>query len=106
MPSFDERGQVVFVEMMPGFPVKNPAWNSFVVDPEGPDTVEAPIAPGHETSIEGEELRVDGQPLYTAGGNLRALFSDRKNFKPFTAPATTAFASFNEAGTAVVYRGA
>ena len=36
---------------------------------------------------------------------MALLFRDRANFKPRTVPATTAVASFNEEGTAVIYRG-
>ncbi len=104
-PNFDERGQVSFVEMMPGFPLRSPAWCSFTVDADGPDTVTAPIGEGHSVSTEGNELRVDGEPVYTAGGDIRVLFTDRSKFKPFANPATTVEASFTEDGKAIIYRG-
>ena len=105
MPDFDDRGQVCFNEVMPGFPMYTTAWNSFTLDAEGPDTVTAPIGAGHTLCIEDGELRVDGEPLYTAPGSMALLFRDRANFKPRMVPATTAVAAFNEEGTAVIYRG-
>ena len=105
MPQFDARGQVVFIEMMPGFPVRNPAWASFTPDAEGSDTVTAALGEGHSISVEGDEIRVDGEPVYTAGGDIRMLFTDRSKFKPFDKPLTTAMATIGEDGKSIIYKG-
>lgn len=105
LPRFDERGQVEFVEMMPGFPLRSPAWCSFSPDAEGPDSVSASIAEGHTATVENGEIRVDGEPIYTAAGDFRLLFADRSKFKPYTAALTTSMATLSEDGRTIVYRG-
>jgi len=105
MPVFDERGQVEFQQLTPAFPVVVPSWHSFTVDAEGPDTVTAVVGEGHSISVEGDEIRVDGEPVWTAGGNIRLLFTDRSKFKPFDKPLTTAMATIGEDGKSIRYKG-
>ena len=39
-------------------------WNSFTVDPEGPDTVMAPLGEGHTAEMKDGEILVDGEKVY------------------------------------------
>ena len=61
MPEFDERGQVIMVQEVPFAPVFAARWNSFTVDPEGPDTVMAPLGEGHTAEMKDGEILVDGE---------------------------------------------
>ncbi len=106
-PEFDERGQVASFTTGP-FPIPSLMWNAFTVSENGEDTVTAQIADGHtaEVSADGAIL-VDGEPVYTAVKDMRALFGMRNAEKPnfLDRPATTAFASLSEDRRSITYRG-
>ncbi len=105
LPQFDERGQVKMMELIPGAPLYSTCWNSLTLDPEGEDTVIAPIGDDHTATIENDELRVDGLPVWTSTGSMREAMRNRATFEPFKNPAKTSFATLTDDGRAIVYRG-
>ena len=55
------------VQEVPFAPVFAARWNSFTVDPEGPDTVMAPLGEGHTAEMKDGEILVDGEKSLHAG---------------------------------------
>ena len=74
MPEFDERGQVIMVQEVPFAPVFAASWNSFTVDPEGPDTVMAPLGEGHTAEMKDGEILVDGEKVYMQANDMKTFF--------------------------------
>ena len=105
MPEFDERGQVIMVQEVPFAPVFAARWNSFTVDPEGPDTVMAPLGEGHTAEIKDGEILVDGEKVYMQANDMKTFFNDPASFVPKICPANEEVAFILDDGRAIGYKG-
>ena len=105
MPEFDERGQVIMVQEVPFAPVFAARWNSFTVDPEGPDTVMAPLGEGHTAEMKDGEILVDGEKVYMQANDMKTFFNDPASFVPKICPANEEVAFILDDGRAIGYKG-
>ena len=105
MPEFDERGQVIMVQEVPFAPVFAASWNSFTVDPEGPDTVMAPLGEGHTAEMKDGEILVDGEKVYMQANDMKTFFNDPASFVPKICPANEEVAFILDDGRAIGYKG-
>ena len=105
MPEFDERGQVIMVQEVPFAPVFAARWNSFTVDPEGPDTVMAPLGEGHTAEMKDGEILVDGEKVYMQANDMKTFFNDPAGFVPKICPANEEVAFILDDGRAIGYKG-
>ena len=105
MPEFDERGQVIMVQEVPFAPVFAARWNSFTVDPEGPDTVMAPLGEGHTAEMMDGEILVDGEKVYMQANDMKTFFNDPASFVPKICPANEEVAFILDDGRAIGYKG-
>lgn len=105
MPEFDERGQVIMVQEVPFAPVFAARWNSFTVDPEGPDTVMAPLGEGHIAEMKDGEILVDGEKVYMQANDMKTFFDDPASFVPKICPANEEVAFILDDGRAIGYKG-
>ena len=105
MPEFDERGQVIMVQEVPFAPVFAARWNSFTVDPEGPDTVMAPLGEGHTAEMKDGEILVDGEKVYMQANDMKTFFNDPASFVPKICPANGEVAFILDDGRAIGYKG-
>lgn len=105
MPEFDERGQVIMVQEVPFAPVFAARWNSFTVDPEGPDTVMAPLGEGHTAEMKDGEILVDGEKVYMQANDMKTFFNDPASFVPKICPANEKVAFILDDGRAIGYKG-
>ena len=100
-PVFDEKGQIgLSDEMMFMFTYKTAAWGDFAVSAAGTQTVDAVLGDGFTASVDGENILVNGEPIYR---EYRANFwAGTGNY---TTPVTTDVASVSEDGKTITYRG-
>ena len=105
MPEFDERGQVIMVQEVPFAPVFAASWNSFTVDPEGPDTVMAPLGEGHTAEMKDGEILVDGEKVYMQANDMKTFINDPASFVPKICPANEEVAFILDDGRAIGYKG-
>ncbi len=58
----------------------------FTVDPEGPDTVMAPLGEGHTAEMKDGEILVDGEKVYMQANDMKTFFNDPASFVPKICP--------------------
>ena len=105
-PQFDERGQVLFTKVFEQFPFLETHWNSFVPDINGDQVVRATLGEGHLAKVQDGQIYADEQPIWMkATDKLEFLRHRGEDIPVRTAPLTTEYASVDQDGTAILYRG-
>ena len=104
-PQFDERGNVLYMRTNAHAPFLNTLWNGFTVDPNGLEFVSAPLGENCRAEVRGEEIYVNGEPIYLEAGTVSDAVRDREKFKPKKTVATIKEVSISEDGKALLYRG-
>ena len=98
-PSFDDRGQIRLRKEWFFGDVYDARWNSFTVDSMGEEEVEANLEEGNVASLRGNEILVNGQPVY-----YYDCHGSREPEKEAVA-LTTKIARIDEHGKKIIYRG-
>lgn len=104
-PQFDERGNVLYMRTNAHAPFLNTLWNGFTVDPNGLEFVSAPLGENCRAEVRGDEIYVNGEPIYLEAGTVSDAVRDREKFKPKKTVATIKEVSLSEDGKALLYRG-
>jgi beta-glucosidase len=98
-PSFDDRGQIGLRKEWFFGDVYDAMWNSFIIDSETEESIEAVLGKGNVATLQGETILVNGEPVY-----FYACHHSRDPDKEAVV-LTTRIARIDDQGNKILYRG-